>query len=178
MIRVFVAIPLPGAVVADLVPLCNGLPGAKWTLPEQFHLTLRFIGEVAEARFADIAEVLAEVAAPAFELTVTGVGHFTTAGRPRVLWAGVAKSQALDTLARRIDQVLREIGLRGDSRGFMPHVALARLKDSPLERVRDFLARHEGLALPPYPVTAFALFSSVLRTERAIHREEAVYPLE
>jgi len=178
MPRLFVAID-PSAPVRDaLARLSHGVPGAKWVAPEQFHLTLRFIGEVDGGMLDEIAEALGDVEAPAFTLALDGVGHFPPRGAPRVLWAGVNDDAALGRLHERIEARLRWLGVAPDRRGFAPHVTLARLKQAPLARVRDYLALNGGFATEDFPVTEFQLYSSHLGTAGAVHRVEASYPLD
>ena len=178
MPRLFVAID-PSAPVRDaLARLSHGVPGAKWVAPEQFHLTLRFIGEVDGGMLDEIAEALGDVEAPAFTLALDGVGHFPPRGTPRVLWAGVNDDAALGRLHERIEARLRWLGVAPDRRGFAPHVTLARLKQAPLARVRDYLALHGGFATEDFPVTEFQLYSSHLGAAGAVHRVEASYPLD
>ncbi len=178
MPRLFVAID-PAAPVRDaLARLCHGVPGAKWVAPEQFHLTLRFIGEVEAGLLDEIAEALGDVEAPAFRLALDGVGHFPPRGAPRVLWAGVNDGTAPGRLHDRIEARLRQLGVAPDRRGFAPHVTLARLKQAPLARVRDYLALHGAFATQDFPVTEFHLYSSHLGAAGAVHRVEASYPLD
>ncbi len=178
MPRLFVAID-PTAPVRDaLARLSHGVPGAKWVAPEQFHLTLRFIGEVEGGLYDEIVEALGDVEAPAFRLALVGVGHFPPRGAPRVLWAGVNDGAAPGRLHDRIEARLRQLGVAPDRRGFAPHVTLARLKQAPLARVRDYLALHGAFATQDFPVTEFHLYSSHLGAAGAVHRVEASYPLE
>ena len=81
MIRLFVALALPAAIKAQLALLSGGIPGAKWVPPENYHLTLRFIGEVESWRAEEVDEALANIRARPFELSLRGVGLFEKAGR-------------------------------------------------------------------------------------------------
>src|ERR671938_2153776 len=131
MLRLFVGIPLSPELHLRLSLLCNGLPGAKWVEPGNFHVTLRFIGEVDEGRAADIDEALAEIRAPRFELAVAGVGIFGTAAKARMLWAGVEKNPALLHLHDKVESALMRLGLEPEERRYTPHVTLARIKYAP-----------------------------------------------
>jgi 2'-5' RNA ligase len=82
MPRLFIALDLPEDVTAGLERLCEGLPGMRWVEADQFHLTLRFIGEVDQGTFYEIGEALARVSHPPFELALTGLGQFPP-GRTR-----------------------------------------------------------------------------------------------
>ena len=177
MPRLFVAIDFPDAVRLRLESLCNGVPGARWVTPEQIHLTLRFIGEVDNGVFADVAETLARIDTAPFTLRLEGVGHFPPRGQPRVLWAGVGDGAPLARLHDMLEARLRRLGLEPDRRNFAPHVTLARLKQARLGKVRDFLAHCDGFATESFPVTEFHLYSSTLGARSAIHAIEASYAL-
>lgn len=177
MIRLFVALPLPQPVKERLRMLQAGVPGARWTPEENLHLTLRFIGEVDEPAFADIAEALAEVEAPGFTLQLAGVGQFGDRRRAHALWAGVRPSEGLALLRGRVESALARAGLARDERKFVPHVTIARLKAAPLDRVGAFLGAHGLFESPPFSVTGFALYSSQLAHSQAHYAAEADYSL-
>src|SRR5205823_13507748 len=102
MIRLFVAAELPESIRERLLSLQGGVPGARWSNSEQLHLTLRFIGEVAENVGHDIDDALATIRAPSFTLELSGVGEFG-GKNPRALWAGVKNNDALLHLQRKIE---------------------------------------------------------------------------
>jgi 2'-5' RNA ligase len=175
--RLFVALDLPADVKTDLARLCHGLPGAKWRNLAQFHLTLRFIGEVDGAQARDIGQALAPIELPAFELALRGVNHFGNRKRPRVLWSGVHETRPVNRLNRRIQRVLAEIGLPPEKRKFRPHVTLAHLNGARMTDVNDFEAAFGGFATRPFRIEAFHLFASFLSSSGAIYTAEADYPL-
>ena len=177
MSRLFVAIELPDAVRQRLVESCFGLPGARWTPISQLHLTLRFIGEVEGGLAQDVSAALGEVVAPAFRMSLRGLGHFPPRGEPRITWAGVRAGDELPQLARAVERALQRAGVAPEPRKFHPHVTLARLKDTPPRRVADWLAMEGLLESRVFAVTEFALLSSVLGSQGATHHVEATYPL-
>lgn len=177
MIRLFVAIELPEAVRDRLGRACCDVPGARWTEPGQMHLTLRFVGEVDELVFRDVEAALDEVRADPFELELKGVGHFPPRGEPRVLWAGLGRSEPLVALQKRVEAAVERGGVPRDGRRFSPHVTLARLSDTPERAVGSWLAMNGLLRSDPFEVRDFHLFSSRLGGKRAVHRVEASYPL-
>ena len=178
MPRLFVAIDFPDTVNQRLASLAGGVRGARWLPPEQFHLTLRFIGEVGNDALADIAEALSAIRAAPFTVRLSGVGHFPPRGQPRVLWAGVEDNAALADLNRQIEARLRGIGLAPERRNFAPHVTLARLKQVSLGRVRDFLADHADYITESMAIDEFHLYSSTLGARGAVHLIEASYGLD
>jgi 2'-5' RNA ligase len=176
MIRLFVAVEIPEQVRSSLFLLQGGVPGARWSTPEQYHLTLRFIGDVNEAVAGDIDDVLSAIAAPPFTLELAGVGEF--GGKfPRALWAGVRPSADLIHLQKKIETAMQRLGHAAEERKFTPYVTLARLRNSPREKVMDYVARHSLFASGAFAVKSFALFSSRLGGAGAVYNVERSYPL-
>ncbi len=177
MIRLFVAIPLPELVRDRLAGLSGGVRGARWTPPENMHLTLRFIGEVVEPDLTEIAGALSAIEAPAFPLRFQGVGQFGDRRRARVLWAGVARSGPLHALRDRIENALRGAGIVPEGRRYIPHVTLARLKETRPAHLAPFLAAHAAFETQDFEADRFILYSSHLGQAGAIHTAEAEYLL-
>jgi len=177
MVRLFVAIDLPEEVKQRLEGLCSGVPGARWVRDRQFHLTLRFVGEVDGPGFRALAEALHAVRGNPFELSLRGVGHFPPRGAPRVLWAGVDGHEAVHELHRRVERIVRRCGHPPEPRKFMPHITLARLRGAPEARVLSFLREHIALQTEPFVVDSVQLFRSTLAGEGSIHTVEDSYPL-
>ena len=179
MIRLFCALELPQGLRDRLINLGGGLPGARWVPEENLHLTLRFIGEVPESSFDDIATSLSGVHVPAFDLAVAGVGHFERGRKPTMLWAGVEPNGTLLQLHTSIESALRRAGLKSDDRRFQPHITLARLDEtvSP-DRVAGFLGANSLLRAAPFRVEEFVLFSSVLGRTGPAYHAEVEFPLE
>ena len=107
-----------------------GIPGARWVPPENYHVTLRFIGETPAYRAEEIDLALAALQARGFSLTLAGVGTFAKAGRSTALWVGVERNPQLDHLQNKIETALQRIGLEPERRRFAPHVTLARLDNA------------------------------------------------
>jgi RNA 2',3'-cyclic 3'-phosphodiesterase len=178
MKRLFVAISPPQDVCRDIAELARTVPGGRPVVPEQIHLTLKFIGEVEGGKLLDIREALAEISRPTFSLSLRGVGVFPPRGMPRVVWAGIEPVEEVDRLRRDIEKTLFAAGIPKEKQKFAPHLTLARLKDTNISRLQSFLAGNSLLCSPPFGVTAFILFSSQLTAKGALHSEVAVYPLK
>ncbi len=178
MIRIFVGIVLPEDLRLRLAGLGGGVPGAKWVAPENLHLTLRFIGEVEDWLADDLDAALARIRAPAFTLTFDRIDAFGSGRRPRVLWAGVERNPALERLHDGVEAAVVRQGLEAESRKFLPHVTLARLKGTAPARLGGYLSAHGGFRHGPVPVDRFTLFSSRLGKTGAVYFEEATYALE
>ena len=94
MIRLFTALEVPASAAERLCTLQSGLRGARWISPENFHITLRFIGDVSEDTAFEIDEALMQIEAAPFDLQLDGLGSFGHS-KPHALWAGVAESETL-----------------------------------------------------------------------------------
>ena len=175
MPRLFIAIDVPEQLKESLADLTGEIPGAKWVGATEIHLTLRFIGEVDPHAFSQIKTVLSEVGFSSFALSLRGIGHFPPHGHPRVLWVGLEPCPELMLLQQRIESALKQIGINPDERRFSPHLTLARFKDTPAATVTRFESKHRDLALPPFDVDQFILYSSVLAPRGAIHTKEMIY---
>lgn len=121
----------------------------KWVRPENIHLSLKFLGEVDEAREPELRAALQQAAgsraeARAITVHVEGFGVFPDYHRPRVVWAGVAPDPALELLQHGVEQAFAPLGFPTDARPFRPHVTLGRAgRDA---RPRDFAGLAEVLA--------------------------------
>ncbi len=177
MIRLFVAIAIPAALKAQLAMLAGGIPGAKWVPPENYHLTLRFIGEVEPWRAQEVDDALSTVHAPAFELSLRGLGTFEKGGRISALWVGAERSEPLAFLQSKVETALQRAGLEPERRRFAPHVTLARTEKAAPERLIAHVQAHNLFRAAPIPVEHFTLFSSRLGKEHSVYIPEAEYEL-
>ena len=177
MIRLFTAIEIPEAISARLIGLQNGLPGARWIDRENFHITLRFIGEVAEDIATDIDRALAELTADPFDLFLSGIGQFGNK-KPRAVWAGVSPSPVLSALQARQEKALQRLGLEPDHRNYTPHVTLARLRNGAAADVWRYIEANNLFETLPFTVERFVLFSSRLSQGGGPYVTEQVYPLQ
>jgi RNA 2',3'-cyclic 3'-phosphodiesterase len=176
MLRLFVGIGFPPELKLRLSLLCSGLPGAKWVDPGNLHLTLRFIGEIGEDVAADIDEALSRLRARRFTLQIAGTGVFG-GEKPRNLWAGVERSPELVGLRDKVEQALIRIGLAPEPRKFSPHVTLARLRDPPLDKLREFLVARAQFRADPLRVEGFSLIASFQTKSGSVYEDQADYPL-
>ncbi|MDD3732955.1 MAG: RNA 2',3'-cyclic phosphodiesterase [candidate division Zixibacteria bacterium] len=177
MYRLFVTIDLPVDVKEQLRFICYGVPGANWLDDNQLHLTLRFIGEVDGGVFKDIAEALALIRHEPFELELRGVGCFPLRKTPKSIWVGVSKNEILVHLQKKIDTALIRLGLKKEGRKFSPHITLAHLKESRVNKIAGYLAANGLFKVEPFLVEEFCLYSSYLSSQGAIHQLEESYPM-
>lgn len=138
ILRLFIALPLPHDVKAVLQTQQDSLKERlrehdahiRWTTPEQWHLTLEFLGATNAERLPQIQSALERAAKPikAFGLETTSLGAFPSLRRPSVLYLGVGgEVSVLQTLQNRLNEALTGI-TELDDKPFKPHLTLARLK--------------------------------------------------
>ncbi len=177
MPRLFTGVEIPREVAEDLASLRGGLPGARWIDPENYHLTLRFIGDVDDVIAHEIGEVLGRVRRRGFEVVLNGLDQF--GGRkPRAVFANANGSAALTELQTEHEQLLQRIGLPPEPRKYTPHVTLARLRDASTRAVAEYLSNRGFFRSPVFTVSRFVLFSSRASTGGGPYVVEATYPLE
>ncbi len=159
MPRLFAALEIPRDAAMRLSMLRGGLPGARWVEPENYHLTLFFLGDI-DARLADEAvAALDRVEAAPFDLTLSGLGAFGSR-KPHAVYAATLPSPALDALQLDVERRLRRVGVAADPRRFTPHVTLAHLRQPRDADVARFLSAGGFFQAAPFTVSRFALFSA------------------
>ncbi len=178
MLRLFVGIELPDVVKDLLLDLEDPeLPEVRWTTHDQFHLTLRFIGDVHEGVAAEISEVLATINADRFPLQLEGIDCFGTSKKARIIWARLRQSDRLSSLQRKIEQTLVGIGLEPEHRKYRPHVTIARCRNLPMQVVASYLEQRANFVSSQFQVKNFALFTSENRQHEMVYLAEDHYPL-
>lgn len=179
MVRLFVALPLPGMQRRLLALLAGGVPGARWVPAENYHVTLRFIGEVGERTADDIVTALDTIRADAFDLGLAGVGTFEGRRDARLLFAKVRPVAALLDLEARVSAALARVPeLAPDVRRFVPHVTLARLKQVDMARLGAFIEGHGLFATADWRVDHFGLYSSQLGADHPVYTLEERFALD
>jgi RNA 2',3'-cyclic 3'-phosphodiesterase len=159
-VRLFVALPLPDGVVARLMLLRGGIPGARWVEPENMHVTLRFIGEVDEPAAEEINYTLSHIEAPALELELRGLDTFGQGAKAHALWVGVSLTPALAHLQQKVDSAVVRAGRPPEGRKFTPHVTLARLNKPEAGRLQSFIEGNNLFKAGPFTLERFTLFES------------------
>ena len=152
-----------------------------WVAPENFHITLKFLGGVDDGRVPPLVEALREAVQGhrPFALDIAGLGAFPSATRPRVLWAGVAGGlDPLSALAEGVEQVMASHGFSREERGFSPHVTLGRVREP--RRAPALTEALEARATRPLgrvAIEAIALMRSDLSPRGARYSALASLPL-
>lgn len=176
MPRLFTGLEIPPRVAQSLAMMRGGLPGARWIDPENYHLTLRFIGDIDDAMSREIAFTLGGVRRLGFELRLDGLASFG-GRRPRAVVATVAPTQQLFELQAEHERLMQRVGLEPEGRKYTPHVTLARLRDSAAHDVAGYLATRHPFRPAPFRVERFVLYSSRASVGGGPYVVEAAYPL-
>ena len=176
--RLFVGIDLPWELRHRIAALATtGIQGARWVPPENYHLTLRFIGEMAPHRAEEIDMALAALRGKSLELTMAGVGTFSKGGRANTLYVGVERNPRLEHLQNKIETALQRVGLEPERRRYQPHVTLARLDNAPDFKLVEFVQAHNLFRAEAFAVEHFTLFTSQLGKEQSVYTAEVEYGL-
>jgi 2'-5' RNA ligase len=157
--RLFTAIEIPAEAALELTALRGGIQGARWIDPENYHITLRFIGDIDDDVADEVAQILGRVRRGPFEITLSGIDFFG-GKKPHSLWAGVASNPELVALQAEQERLLQRIGLKPEARKFTPHVTVARLRGVPASAVGAYMSSRGLFRVAPFKVDRFVLYSS------------------
>ena len=176
MPRIFTGLEIPETVARALSMLRGGLPGARWIDPENYHITLRFIGDIDDRLAHDIALLLDGMKRRSFEVRFGALQAF--GGRkPRAIVATVEPVPALIELQAEHERLMQRLGLEPDGRKFTPHVTLARLRDSSSRDVAEYLSARGPVFGSSFHASRFVLFSAKASVGGGPYVVEADYPL-
>jgi 2'-5' RNA ligase len=176
MPRLFIALEIPRNAAMSLSLLRGGLPGARWIDVENYHITLRFIGDIDGRTADEVVDRLDRIDRPEFQLSLNGMGSFGSK-KPHSIWAGVSPSPEMNALQSEVERICQRIGLPPDPRKFMPHVTLARLRSSRLDDVVQYLSGRGNFRTSAFTVGRFVLMSSKESVGGGPYIVEEVFPL-
>ena len=183
MLRAFIAIKLSeelrghiGEVQAELKRRAFGRDGLGWVRPEGIHLTLRFLGDIAEEQVEALGTLLRDVAAvmKPFDLEVRGVGAFPNPRMPRVIWLGLhGTPESMASLRRmhaRIEAGVVSLGFPRESREFTAHLTLARVRNRQSgAALAKVLEANQDRAVGSFTAASVGLIKSELRPTGAVY---------
>jgi len=173
-VRAFIGIPLPLEVrekisefVAGMAPLISGV---KWVEKDNYHITLKFLGEVSEEKVRLLASRLEETSrgVTSFSICLSGFGAFPALSYPRVLWIGVSEGgELVRDLHSRIEDVAKEFGFQPEQKSFHPHVTIGRIRRP--RKLGDLLRLEREVVFGDVVVNEFCLYRSTLTREGPIY---------
>ena len=173
--RCFIAVDLPVNVKEELVSAQKQLSAAaaKMSLAHDFHLTLKFLGEITPAKVDSVKRLLANVKFKSFAARLAGTGAFPSQNAARVVWVGLEPEESFIELQQMVDDALRsEFKIE---KGFKPHLTLARVKLVPDKQQFQRQLRQIKIRNIEFPVDSFKLKRSTLSSQDAIYEDLAVY---
>ncbi|MEO5808096.1 RNA 2',3'-cyclic phosphodiesterase [Devosia sp.] len=177
MPRLFTGLEIPADVAFALSLKRGGLQGSRWIDAENYHITLRFIGDVDIRTANDVADSLDRLSnSTAFTLKLNHLGAFG-GDKPRALYAGVEVNDTLIRLQAAHERVLQRAGLEPEGRKFVPHVALARLRGATAGDLARFMAMAGRFEPLEFSVGRFVLYSSRDSVGGGPYVIEQSYPL-
>ncbi len=144
----------------------------KWVNLDNLHLTLKFFGETAVHDIDQIVDAIMQVsnAQNCFKVNLENLGIFGSSYQPKVIWAGISKSDDLIKLEQALMIVLEEIGFKNDRQNFIPHLSLGRIKKlNDKKRFQKIVDKHKESFFQESKVDKILLFDSVLSPKGAIH---------
>lgn len=177
MPRLFIGLEVPSPVALDLSFIRGGLPGARWIDPENYHITLRFLGDIDERAAREVELLISRVQRREVQIEIDGLDVFGGA-RPRSLFARVRPTPDLMELQAELERLTRRAGLPPEARKFTPHITLARLRDVSAHAAAAWLANRGGGPWHRFVADQFVLFSSRASLGGGPYLVEATYPLE
>jgi 2'-5' RNA ligase len=177
MPRLFTGLEIPPHIGQELSSYRGGLPGARWVDPENYHITLRFIGDVDHSVAREVFSLLGggRRRGP-LDITIDGLSSFG-GERPRSVFARAVPTSDLAELQSEQERIVRRAGLPPEKRKFMPHVTLARLRDSSPIDVAGYIATRGQFPKLIFTARRFVLFSSRDSVGGGPYVVEAAYPL-
>ncbi len=176
MPRLFTALEIPASSAVALASARGGVHRARWIEPSDYHITLRFIGDVDLRVARELADALAEIRRAPVPIRFEGLSWFG-ADKPRAIVARIKPAAELIELQSEQERRLRRIGLAPEPRNFTPHVTLARLRAVSPAAVADYLGARGALVAPPFEASRFVLFSARHSVGGGPYVVEAAYPL-
>ena len=182
--RIFTAIALDDVIKARLVDVQQQLQAAHadvaWVHPENLHLSVVFLGDMPAHTLETLCCLVGETAcgmAP-FMMTVGGIGTFGATYSPRVIWAGVTASPALDRIHHLLAAAFAARGWQSDPRAYQPHITLGRVRSGrECAALAGVIEKLKTVDMGVMRVTSLALFRSVLKSDRAYYTALCESPL-
>jgi 2'-5' RNA ligase len=188
-LRLFIALPVPADVRDNIARAQSQLRRAaplgliRWTRPEQFHLTLKFLGDIPSTQLDALKLSMGKVCSefPAIPLAAVGIGFFPHAQKPRVLWVGATDAAGwLEELHRRMHAAVLPFAPADRSERFSGHITLGRFKPGhfgSLENLLERVVRLRTQNFGGWPAETVELVRSELSSEGATHTPIGIYRL-
>ncbi|MCF8219811.1 MAG: RNA 2',3'-cyclic phosphodiesterase [Bacteroidales bacterium] len=157
-------------------------PAVKWVDPEQYHLTLKFLGDFPENNIRSLISILKEIAGrhQSFDYTIKGAGYFTNRENLlKVLWAGIKPSKPFLDINKDINTALEENGFSKNHDHFKPHLTLGRIKKNNHDNeLIDFIYGYNNFTFVEAKATNFVLIESKLTRKGPVYKTIQIFNLQ
>jgi 2'-5' RNA ligase len=176
VVRAFIAIEIDPEVVNKICQTIDDLKsrisGIRWLPAANLHLTVKFLGDVAEGQIDAIGAALTVALHPfpRFTINAKGLGVFPDSRRPRILWVGLTGEQ-LAALAACVESSLLPLGFAPENKNFTPHLTIGRWRqfDRPARTLKQELEKWREYEFGRSTIEQVTLFQSVLKPEGAVY---------
>ena len=145
----------------------------SWVKPENFHLTLKFLGKTPEEKLSVIRKTLQDVTEQtnAFSIKMAGTGIFGSSYKPRVIWFGVEENETVRQLGEEVLNALDRAGFPRDRQNFVPHLTIGRIRKIEHKKLfQNAVAAHRHDFLQELPVEKIILYESLLNPSGVVYR--------
>lgn len=167
--RLFLALDLPDALRSACARQADAIRSSlagreidvRWTPAEQYHLTVRFLGDCDASTVADLRSALSRLGAPPAVVQPYGPGVLPSRLSPRVLILAMEQTPSIATLHRSVAAMVADLDVREEEKSFRPHVTLGRFSDADPTEVHHALREAENVELPTVEISSLTLFESV-----------------
>jgi 2'-5' RNA ligase len=184
--RTFIAIDIPEnddiREIYQYLPLHIKGAKIKYTLPEQNHLTLAFLGEIDKIIADKLIQELSAIRLGESDITLelTGLGVFHSNRQPSVLWIGITPNEKLSKIYDYINRCIQNAGIAIDTtKSFSPHITVGRIKSAERDNnVMDVAAKFKSTSFGVLKITNFKLYKSTLTPKGPIYEVLETFPLQ
>ncbi len=171
LIRAFVCIDFPDAIVKEVARIQEQLENLKFTGKmtelENLHLTLKFLGEIEKEKIEEVRKKLGKIKFQEFEAKMSEIGSFSRRGNPRIVWIKIGGKEIFE-LQEKIDGEMKELGFKMEER-FMSHMTIARVKYAKDKKGFFEYVKNLGIKEIKFKVDKFILKRSELRESGPIY---------
>ncbi|MBK9926543.1 MAG: RNA 2',3'-cyclic phosphodiesterase [Anaerolineales bacterium] len=189
-LRTFIAVDIHPTILQSvqhkIEPLRKAIGDStvRWVPVDNFHLTLKFLGDIAPAKVDDLTRILrteADSCQP-FDIHINGLGSFPNSKRPRVLFIGIQPQAGLDALQRGIESATAKLGYKSEARDFSPHLTIGRVRENVTaidqQRIRKALDEIKIDSLGTARVDSVHLYKSELKPSGSVYTKLFSAPLQ
>ncbi|HVO93593.1 MAG TPA: RNA 2',3'-cyclic phosphodiesterase [Terriglobales bacterium] len=178
MVRCFIAVDLDSRVITTIsqaiAELKEAVPFIRWIPPNNFHLTIKFLGKIEQERIHSIATALSQQLEPfpRFSINAKGLGVFPDLRRPKILWVGFI-SERLSVLVKQVELVLQPLGFAPENRPFTPHLTIGRWRhfERPPRTLGVELLKWRDCEFGESFIDQVVLYESILKPDGASYQK-------